>query len=202
MGASVVAIDFSEKLVDLARERTRNQAIDYRVMDATDYDALLSLGEASFQGALCNMALMDMADLDPMLRALARLLLPESPFVFSVLHPCFNNPATVQVGELEDREGRLEMTYSVKTSRYLTPFTRLGVAMPGQPVPHPYFHRPLGALLGATLKAGFLLDAIEERAFPPDHPQHHAASSVLSWSGHFSEIPPVLVARVILMRPR
>jgi 2-polyprenyl-3-methyl-5-hydroxy-6-metoxy-1,4-benzoquinol methylase len=125
MGATVVALDFSEEMIGLAKVRSTGQAIDYRVMDATDYDALLSLGEASFSGALCNMALMDMADIRPLMRALARILVPESTFIFSVLHPCFNNPASTMVSEFEDREGNFETIYSVKTSKYLTPFLML-----------------------------------------------------------------------------
>jgi hypothetical protein len=40
--------------------------------------------------------------------------------VFSVIHPCFNNPHSVQVAEMEDREGEIVTVYSVKVSRYLT----------------------------------------------------------------------------------
>jgi 2-polyprenyl-3-methyl-5-hydroxy-6-metoxy-1,4-benzoquinol methylase len=196
LGASVVAVDFSEELLALAKQRPRGQEIDYRVIDATSYDALLGLGEASFTAALCNMALMDMADIHPLIKALARLLVPGGIFVFSILHPCFNNPANIMVSELEDREGNFETVYSVKTSRYLTPFTRLGAAMHGQPVPHPYFHRPLGNLIGAGCEAGFALDALEEPAFPKGHAP---GTTPLSWSSHFSEIPPVLVARMRLM---
>ena len=65
--------------------------------------------------------------------------------------------------------------------------------MNGQPVAHPYFHRSLSKLLGAGLEAGLLLDSLEERAFPPDHP---TASNPLSWGGNYSEIPPVLIARM------
>ena len=97
------------------------------------------------------------------------------------------------MAELEDREGRLEMTYSVKVSKYLTPYTRLGAAMHGQPVPHPYFHRSLSALIAPSLEFGFVLDALEERAFPPGYP---AGATVVSWGGAFSEIPPVLVVRM------
>jgi 2-polyprenyl-3-methyl-5-hydroxy-6-metoxy-1,4-benzoquinol methylase len=189
-GASVVAFDFSESMIDLAKERTGRSGIDYRVIDATDRKALLDLGPAAFDGALCNMALMDMADIDPLMDALASLLRPDGRFVFSVLHPWFNNPACIQMGELEDRAGTLVTTYSVKTSRYLTPFTQVGLAIDGQPVPHPYFHRPLSALLAPAFNAGFVLDGIEECAFPPEIT---GGSTPLSWSGRFSEIPAVLV---------
>jgi SAM-dependent methyltransferase len=63
----------------------------------------------------------------------------------------------------------------------------------GQPQPQVYFHRPLQVLLGAAFSAGFVLDGLEERAFPPDHPHRH---DPLSWGGNYSEIPPVLVARM------
>jgi hypothetical protein len=181
-------------MIRAARTRPSDGQIDYRVIDATDEDALRSLGLGTFDGALCNMALMDMADIRPLMNTLASLLRPGGRFVFSIIHPCFNNPSTVQMGELEDREGVIVTTYSVKVSRYLTPYTQLGLAMHGQPVPHPYFHRPLGILLQDMFDAGFALDAIEERAFPPEN---SGGSTPFSWSGQFSEIPPVLVGRLI-----
>ena len=194
--ASVTAFDFSEAMIHLARKRSGQADIDYRVIDATNREGLLELGVGSFDGALCNMALMDMADIDPLMNALTSLLCMNGRFVFSVVHPCFNNPATVQMGELEDRGGTLVTTYSVKISRYLTPYTQVGLAMQGQPVPHPYFHRPLSALFAPALEAGLVLDAIEECAFPPEHT---GGSIPFSWNGQFSEIPAALVMR---MRPR
>jgi 2-polyprenyl-3-methyl-5-hydroxy-6-metoxy-1,4-benzoquinol methylase len=194
--AMVTAFDFSEAMIDLARKRNGQSDIDYRVIDATNRAELLALGAASFDGALCNMALMDMADIDPLMNALTSLLRPDGRFVFSVVHPCFNNPAIVQMGELEDRGGTIVTTYSVKISRYLTPYTQAGLAMHGQPVPHPYFHRPLSALLAPALNAGLVLDGIEECAFPVGHA---GGSTPLSWNGRFSEIPAALIVR---MRPR
>lgn len=192
-GARVTAFDFSDAMIELAKKRGGPAEIDYRRIDGTDNEALLALGARAFDGALCNMALMDMADIDPLMTALGSLLRPNGRFVFSVLHPCFNNPSTIQTGEMEDRAGSLVTTYSVKVSRYLTPYSQLGLAMHGQPVPHVYFHRPLSALLAPAFDAGLVLDAIEERAFPPEH---LAGSTPLSWNGHFSEIPAVLVARL------
>ncbi len=194
-GAHVLAFDLAEEMVRHARERTSEHAerIEYRVLDATDEAALLALGEGAYDAALCNMALFDMADIRPLMRVLATLLRPRGRFVFSVVHPCFNNSRTVHVAELEDRGGHIVTTYSVKVSGYLTPTVNAGLAMVGQPVPQPYFDRPLQDLLGACFDAGFVLDGLEERSFPPDAP---AGSSPLSWSGCYAEIPPVLVARV------
>jgi SAM-dependent methyltransferase len=192
-GAEVVAFDFSAKMIEIARERSAGSTVDFRVLDATDREALLALGESSFDGALCNMAIMDLADLPPLMESVARLLCPGGRFVFSICHPCFNNPSVVQIGELEDREGDFVTTYAVKISRYQTPFTRAGAAMHGQPEPHPYFHRSLQTLLGAAFDAGLAVDGLEERAFPPEN---RDGTTSLSWNGNFSEIPPVLVVRL------
>ena len=89
-GARVLAFDFSEEMIRAATRRHRGDLVDYRVVDATDADALLALGPGRFDGALCNMALMDLADTRPLFSALTSLLRPAGRFVFSILHPCFS----------------------------------------------------------------------------------------------------------------
>lgn len=194
LGAEVVAFDFSANLIAAARAHTSEHKgrIDYRVLDATDEAALLALGEDTFDAAMCNMALFDIADIDPLLCALSHLLRPYGRFVFSVMHPCFNNAYTTHVAEMEDRDGEIVFTYGIKVVRYMTPGAARGAAIRGQPVPQLYFHRPLQVLLGSLFAAGFVLDALEERAFPPDHPP---GSHPLTWGPTLSEIPPVLIAR-------
>ncbi len=83
----------------------------------------------------------------------------------------------------------------VKVYRYLSSTIAPGEAMRGQPKPQLYFHRPLQTLLGACFQAGFAMDGLEERAFPPEVAP---GKNPLGWSGKFSEIPPVLVARMKL----
>jgi 2-polyprenyl-3-methyl-5-hydroxy-6-metoxy-1,4-benzoquinol methylase len=193
LGARVTAFDFSANLIAAAKSRANPEArIDYRVVDATDEPALLALGAGQFDAALCNMALFDMAELEPLFRALPRLLKPGGAFVFSLTHPAFNNASTVHVVEEVDDEGEIKTVYSVKTSRYMTQFQAKGVALRSQPRPQMYFERPLQYYLNLGFRNGFVLDGFEERAFPPDHPQ----TSPLGWGGMFSEIPPVLVARL------
>jgi SAM-dependent methyltransferase len=188
-GARVTAIDFSAEMI--AAARARGGEIDYRVADATDGAALAALG--SFDVALCNMALMDMAEIAPLYAALPSLLVPGGRFVLSVTHPAFNNPWIEKLAEEEDRDGDLVTRFAVKVPRYLTPGRRVGVAMVGQPRPHPYFHRPLAALLAPAFAAGLVLDGMEERAFAPEN---RGGTQPLSWNGRFSEIPPALVLRL------
>jgi len=83
----------------------------------------------------------------------------------------------------------------VKILGYITSTVTQAVAMRGQPKPQLIFHRPLQVLLGTGFDAGFVLDGLEERAFPPDHP---STRDYLSWGANFSEITPVLVARMRL----
>ena len=197
MGAEVVAFDFAEEMIAFARKRTREHAgrITYHVLDATDESALLTLGEGTFDAVLSNMALFDIAEIRPLMRACARLLRPGGRFVFSVVHPCFNNPHMIHSAEMEDRDGQIVTVYSVRVFGYMTPSTALGAAIAGQPKAQYYFHRPLQMLLGAALDAGFVVDGLEERAFPPDHPP---GRNPLAWGGNYAEIPPVLVVRVRL----
>lgn len=197
LGAQVVGIDFSEHMIACARSRTQphEKSIEYRVLDATDEAALLEQGDRSFDAAVSAMVLMDMAEIDPLLRALTQLLRPGGCFVFSVMHPCFNNSHTSMAAEQTDRDGEIVTEYSVKVSSYLQPSVMQGLALRHQPKPHLYFHRPLHVLLGAAFRAGFVLDGLEEPAFPADYPSENHP---LSWGPNFSQIPPVLVARLRL----
>jgi SAM-dependent methyltransferase len=183
--------------VERARARSApelRERIEYAVADATDEGQLLALGEGRFDAVVCNMAFMDMATLDPLLRAARRLLKPEGRFVFCVTHPCFNTPDHVKVVEEEDRAGRIVLTYSIKIPHYLRPTIEKGAGMPGEPEPHYYFHRSLSDLLAACFGAGFVLDGLEE----PSVTGPMQSDLVLNW-GHYPDIPPVLACR---LRPR
>jgi SAM-dependent methyltransferase len=198
MGANVVAFDFAEQMIERARRHPSNYAdmIDYRVVDATDEAALLALGERSYDAAVCMMALFDMAQIDPLMSALAKLLRPAGRFIFAIAHPAFNSSYAVRVAEEEDSNGQLITTYSIKMRGYMTPRTERGLALRGQAVPHVYFDRPLQMVLGAAFAAGFVMDALAERAFPKDDPP---SKNPIGWGSSFSEFPPALLARMRLL---
>ncbi len=191
-GAKVVASDFSEVFIDLAKARTVEDAdlIDYRVLDATDSGQLLALGEERFDAAVCTMALFDMAAIEPLAASLARLLKPRGRFVFSIVHPCFGSPTATKVTEWQDSaDGAVVVTHAVKVNHYATPFVARGTGVQGEPEPHWFFHRPLSAVLGTFFAAGFVLDDIEEPV--------SSRGEQGKWSSQ-SEIPPALVARMRL----
>lgn len=196
LDARVTAFDFSASLIEKAKTRSNNyqSLITYHVIDATSEAELLSLGQHSFDAALSNMALFDIADIETLFRTLPKLLRPGGTFVFSITHPSLNNSSTMHVMEEIDFEGEIKTLYSVKISRYMTPYYAQGLALRNQVKPQMYFNRPLQYYLNLGFQNGFVLDGFEERAFPPGHPQ----TSPLGWGGKFSEIPPVLVARLRL----
>ena len=194
LGASVTATDFSERFIALAKKRNADyaHAINYAVVDATNEAQLLSLGAQRFDAAVCNMALMDIATIDPLLSALSKMLKPDGRFVFSLMHPCFNGNIKLMVEE-DDRDGMITEVHSVKVSRYLTPSTQKGTGIIGQPAPQYYFFRPLHELFNACFKAGFVVNGLEEPAFPAST----EGTRWFSWA-NMKEIPPVLVVKCIL----
>lgn len=197
--AHVVAFDFSAKFLEIARAKTEaaglSDIIEYHHLDATDEAALLGLGEGRFDAAVANMALMDMAEIEPLMRAMSRLLRPGGRFVFSVTHPHFNQTgASRTLEEITAKDGTLKEVFGVKVSRYAsfgegTPM--LGTGIIGQPESQLYFERTLSGLLASAFRAGLVLDGLEEPTFGPDVP----ANRTMSWV-NFPEIPPFMIARL------
>lgn len=189
----VVACDVSPKMVAASRKRAEAANLrntEFHVVDATNEAALRSLGEG-FDAVLCSMALMDLPTLQPLMRATRATLKDGGRFVFSMTHPSFNHDGATMMEELVDRDGELVPIYSMKVSHYLEVPLQLGTGARDEPNPHYYFHRPLSQVLRPAFQAGLVLDALVEPAFPPQEPERRS----FSW-GNYSQIPPVLVARL------
>jgi SAM-dependent methyltransferase len=146
-GASVVGVDLSARLLDMARahEASKPRGIDYRQVDAR---TLAGFDQTSFDGVLCFMALMDIADLGPTLESVARVLRPGGWFVFAILHPCYNTPRS---GELDSSDGLVRTVGSYFVERHWRSDARIGP--PGKVGA---YHRTLSTyingLIGVTLR--------------------------------------------------
>ncbi len=195
LNARVVAVDASERMIENARARSADYAgrIDFQVCDCTNMERLLALGESRFDHVVSTMALMDIAEIEPLVSASARLLKPRGSFVFSLLHPCFNSGFSKQGLERHDLGGEMIEDYFVKISRYSQPVTTKGLAMIGQPAPQYYFHRPLVALFQPFFASGFMLDGLTEPSFGSNAERTSVFEMV------YQEIPPALGARFRLM---
>jgi len=151
-GASVVGVDISSKLLDIARseERTVCRGIEYAEMNA---ESLAGLPAESFDGVICNMALMDIGDLGAASASTQRVLRTGGWFVFSIMHPCFQTPKSAWISEA-DKEGRLVRAYYEEGYWYSSKSGmrgRVGAV-----------HRTLSTYFNTIRAAGFVLEAVSE----------------------------------------
>jgi 2-polyprenyl-3-methyl-5-hydroxy-6-metoxy-1,4-benzoquinol methylase len=195
LGATVVAIDASEKMIEKAKARSAGYQgrIEYRMVDCTEKEQVLASGERRFDHVVCTMALMDMSEIRPLISAAARLLKPDGHFVFSICHPCFHSGLAKHGMERHDIGGELVEEHYVRVSRYAEPMTTTGLAIVGQPAPQYYFHRPLAMLFGDFFAEGFALDGLEEPRFP------ESGDTARFFELAFQKIPPAIVARFRLL---
>ncbi len=145
-GAKVVAFDYSTKMIELAKNRRRDvlEQVSFHVCDATKYEDMLRLRkDKQFTKAVANMAIMDIAQIEPLYKAVYKMLDEEGIFVFATHHPCF--------------------TY--ENDDYFTSCINKGEAVPGQPVLQNYYHRSIADILNEAFKVGFTLDAFHEIPF-------------------------------------
>src|SRR5438067_2686496 len=121
-GAQVFACDFSPSLLECARARSTacKGEINYQLMDLSDEEQLTRMGRGQFDAAVCNMALMDIAAITPLLEALYRSLTPGGRFVFSIPHPCFNTNGCTILAERNDYAGTGQITFGVRVNKYLS----------------------------------------------------------------------------------
>lgn len=152
-GALVTAVDLSANLLGHAKnqEAERPLVIRYLVGDVTTtgwWDGV------RFDAAVCNMALMDIDDLDTAMATAACVLKPGGWFSFSLLHPCFpglRNDASEQLPSWPPDRGYASEGW----------WTTQGDGVRGRVGAN---HRMLSTYLNATLRAGFESEEFGEPA--------------------------------------
>jgi len=87
-GASVVGIDLSTKLLEIARREEQDKPLGI-VYIHDDVQTLSTLKDAEFDGAVCNMALMDIPDIKATFQQVQRIMRSSATFVCSIVHPCY-----------------------------------------------------------------------------------------------------------------
>ncbi len=190
LGAVVTGIDFSDKMIEIAKSRPSTN-VEYIVADAGSGTDLAKL-PGKFDAIVCTMAMMDMENIETLISHSPKMLKRHGAFVFSILHPCFHSGEHWIGHEQDDLEGRLRDRYFVKVSDYLVESTLTGVAMDGQPQSQYYFHRPISTIFRSFFKAGFTLDGYEEPSFK-------GIESTRVFDNVFRNIPPALVCRMRLL---
>jgi 2-polyprenyl-3-methyl-5-hydroxy-6-metoxy-1,4-benzoquinol methylase len=146
LGAKVMAFDYSEKMIELAKNRRKDylDKIDFRVCDAIDYSALIKLkGDELYDKAVANMAIMDISDIRPLFKAVSQMLKKDGVFVFATHHPCFTYP----------------------NNNYLDNSLHKGVAIEKQPVLQNYYHRSISEIFNIGFENEFSVEGFEEIPF-------------------------------------
>ena len=94
-GANVIGIDFSEKMITIAR--SKDPDLDYRVDSCSE---LKTVDSSSQDMVIANYVLMDTSDLEGTMRAFNRVLKPYGTVVVVFSHPCFpQGRASVSAGD-------------------------------------------------------------------------------------------------------
>ena len=170
--ASVCGIDLSAKLLAIAREEERREPLGILYMQE-DAQSLSSFSDGLFDGVLCNLALMDIADLSATAYTIQRILRPGGWLIFSILHPCA--PVTSAEGSLQPRP----LSYFEEglwfSSNPLSVRGRVGS-----------YHRQVSTYLQSFLDAGLKLEEIRE-------PQ--ARGPIVERIPAYTSVPVALVAR-------
>lgn len=181
-GATVVAVDGSERLVAVARRRAEaaGWAIEHHCRNANALDVL---ADASFDLVLASMSLMDVEDYPGSVREAHRVLRPGGELVMTLTHPCFTphgahwlrDPSGVATGYVVDRYFDRRALPERMTARFRVPVLRR--------------HQPLEDFIAAPLAAGFALVELQE---PQATPAEVAQSARFE---HLTRVPYFLFLR-------
>jgi len=154
-GASTIGVDIAASLIAEARAAEDNQHpnVTYVAGDITRpeqwWDGQL------FDGATCELALMDIDDLDGTADTIARVLRPDGRFVASIVNPCFPGNEAGLSSWPPDRGYSAEGFWTSPEHNPDGARIRVGSN-----------HRTLSTYLNTLISAGFSL----ERAFEPSNP--------------------------------
>ncbi|GAC1619394.1 MAG: class I SAM-dependent methyltransferase [Ktedonobacteraceae bacterium] len=178
-GASVVGIDLSQRLLEIAQQQA---VADFQpiVYQRDDAQVGRTLANESFDGVVCNLALMDIPDLQATLQVVARILRPAGWFVFSITHPFTQMPRSAWLPQEDGTIPRL-------SGDYFAEGFWLPAAAPGPRGRVGYHHRTLSTYLNTLILVGFHIEQLAEPgATGPGAYHYHAA---------YKQLPPALVVR-------
>lgn len=177
-GASVIGVDIAEKMLAFAKQHEETEPLGI-VYVHDDVQTLSSITDATFDGAVCNVSLMDVTDISATFHSVRRILREGGWFVFSITHPCFLTSASSWANTEDGGVYREVQGYF--TEGFWRSDNPRGVR--GQVGA---YHRMLSTYLNALAEAGFLLERMVE-------PQ--ATGQIAASIPGYTEVPAALLVR-------
>ena len=189
-GARVTGVDASPELLAAARGREATEPLGVVYIEA-DAARLGMLADRSFDAAIANMSLIDMAEADLALREVGRLLVEGGRIVFSLSHPCFDVD-TRSAWEVQ-RDGEVETVFR-KVTDYRRPHSDVYVwERPDGTRPSTVgFHRPLAWYAHHLRTAGLVIVDLDE---PSPQPGFASRRNRREWIERVAPLHLVVEAR-------
>jgi ubiquinone/menaquinone biosynthesis C-methylase UbiE len=163
--ATVVGVDFSEKLIELARhlETEERSGIIYYVADVTNMEKMQS---NHFDLVTCFMALQDIEYYREAIFEVARVLKENGRFIFSIPHPCFIDHVVKDRGSITRwiyEDGTQEKSFVIGQyfgiGRYEVQWDMERIAKPFKTTA---FHRTLTDYFQSLHQSGLLVSRLVE----------------------------------------
>lgn len=145
IGASVVGIDGSDKMIEIAKKRYPECA--FSVADITKE---LPFENTMFDIVFCNQVLMDIVDIEIVFSECKRILKPGGILYYSIVHPAFYDG-----NWMKDEDG---YRYAKAMKAYIEPYSFINEFWGKTP----HFHRSMSYYLNVAADNGFVLKRTEE----------------------------------------
>lgn len=152
---SVVGVDLSQRMLEVAKEKTQSAQVDYLCCAIEDIDFLAE----SFDSIISSLAFHYVADFETLAKNLYRLLKPQGDLVFTVEHPVFT------------AQGRQDWYYNDQGERlhfpvdhYYDEGKRTTTFLSEQVIK---YHRTLTTYINTLLDSGFVINQLVE-PLPPE----------------------------------
>jgi len=159
--AIVVGVDFSEKLIEIARQKETEErlGIIYHISDVT---TMKMLSSNDFDLVACFMALQDIEYYENAISEVARVLKNFGRFIFSIPHPCFSDYITKDGKEItswnrEDESLVIKQYFEINKYEVRWDMARIPI-----PFVTTAFHRTLTDYFHSLYKNGFLVSRLVE----------------------------------------
>lgn len=120
--SNIIGVDISKSMLEFARLEENKNPLGIQYIDASCH-ALEAIPSKSIDIITCYMSLMDMPDIDQVMREFSRVLNPQGEVFIMVRHPCFITPGfSIYSSKTSQRAGLTVSSY-FENNTYIDKFS-------------------------------------------------------------------------------